>query len=272
MRLGVSTSFSHDNGQEWARKHKALGLGAVVFPLDYTAEPEKIREYVEAAKREDLIIAEVGIWKNILAEDLKEREEATAYAIGQLQLADAIGARCCVNIAGAVIGKRWDGPAKENFSKETWQRTVESIQHIVDVVQPKHTKYTIEPMPWMIPSGPEEYLKLLEDINRPSVGVHLDIVNMINCPQRFFFQESFMQECFEKLKGKICSCHLKDIRLKEEYTFQLEEVACGEGALNIELYTQLAAKEQDMPMIIEHLDSDEKYIEVLRYVQSRLAL
>lgn len=271
MLLGISTALTHRDGWEWAKKHKELGLGAVVFPLDHRASHEKIDEYVAAAKKEGLVIAEVGVWRNVLADDLTEREEALSYAIGQLRLADAIGAKCCVNIAGTPVGNRWDGGNKENFSKEAWQRTVESIQYIVDTAAPKHTKYTIEPMPWMIPTGPEEYLRLIEAINRPSVGVHLDIVNMINCPERYFFQEAFMSECFDKLKGKICSCHLKDIHLKEAFTFQLEELACGKGCLNMEHYVALATKEnKEMPMIIEHLQTDEEYIQVLRYVQERL--
>lgn len=48
-------------------------------------------------------------------------------------------------------------------------------------------------------------------------GVHLDAVNMITSPRRYFFNDEFLEECFRKLGGAICSCHLKDIRLKEEY-------------------------------------------------------
>ena len=54
--------------------------------------------------------------------------------------------------------------------------------------------------------------------------------NMITTPRRYFFSEEFLEECFVKLRGTIVSCHLKDIRLKPEYTFQLEECACGCGA------------------------------------------
>ena len=53
----------------------------------------------------------------------------------------------------------------------------------------------------------------------------------------------------------------------------LEECACGKGTLDLELYAQLATKEDPrMPMIIEHLGSDEEYLESLSYVQKRLGL
>ena len=94
---------------------------------------------------------------------------------------------------------------------------------------------------------------------------------MITSPQRYFFNDEFLYECFDKLKGTICSCHLKDVRLKEEYTFQLEECACGEGALDIKLYARLAeAENKAMPMIIEHLTTDEEYAASVKYVRELL--
>lgn len=135
-----------------------------------------------------------------------------------------------------------------------------------------NTKFSIESMPWMIPGSPDEYVRLIEAVDRPQFGAHLDVVNMITTPERYFFNDRFLEECFRKLDGRICSCHLKDIRLKQEYTFQLEECACGEGTLDIELYARLASAQNPcMPMIIEHLDTDSQYIESVRYVQRRLA-
>ena len=150
---------------------------------------------------------------------------------------------------------------------------VSMIQQIIDTAQPTHTKFCIESMPWMIPSSPDEYLRLIEDVDREMFGTHLDVVNMITTPRRYFFNDEFLMECFEKLHGTIVSCHLKDIRLKPEYTFQLQECACGEGSLNLELYAQLAnAENPHMPMIIEHLTTDEEYIASVKYVRERLRL
>ena len=125
----------------------------------------------------------------------------------------------------------------------------------------------------MIPSSPDEYLRLIEDVDRAEFGTHLDVVNMITTPRRYFFNEEFLEECFVKLHGTIVSCHLKDIRLKPEYTFQLEECACGDGTLNIELYARLASSEApDMPMIIEHLSTDEEYVSSVKYVKTVLGI
>lgn len=219
-----------------------------------------------------ITIAEVGIWRNVLAKDANERNQSLEYAIGQLRLADSIGARCCVNVAGTPHGPRWDGGYKENFDSNTRKLIIESIRTIIDEAKPCNTKFTIEPMPWMVPTGPDDYLRLIDEVERDSFGVHLDIVNMVTSPERYFGLNDFMEECFDKLGDKICSCHLKDIMLREEYTFQLRECACGKGILDIPRYAQLASSyDKDMPMIIEHLSSDEAYIASLNYVRSVLA-
>lgn len=273
MKLGISSRLEHTTPQNWASKHKALGLESVVFPVSCLDGEDCVMAYKKAADDAGLIVAEVGIWRNTLAADPQERRQWIDYSIQQLRMADEIGAKCCVNVVGTPYGPRWDGGYRNNFSKELWQMAIGMIREIIDTARPKQTKFCIESMPWMIPSTPDEYLKLIEEVDRTEFGTHLDVVNMITSPQKYFFNDEFLHECFEKLKGTICSCHLKDIRLKEEYTFQLEECACGQGTLDLELYARLADVENpDMPMIIEHLTTDEEYAASVKYVRNRLRL
>ena len=271
MYLGISSSLEHRSPEEWAAKHKALGLDTVNFPVCCDDGEDVYMAYKKAADEVGLTIAEVGVWRNTLAADPDERKHWIDYAVRQLRMADAIGADCCVNVVGTPYGPRWDGGYRENFSRELWDMAVSMIQQIIDTAQPTHTKFCIESMPWMIPSSPDEYLRLIEDVDREMFGTHLDVVNMITTPHRYFFNDEFLMECFEKLHGTIVSCHLKDILLKPEYTFQLQECACGEGTLNLELYAQLATAENPhMPMIIEHLTTDEEYVASVKYVRERL--
>ena len=272
MRIGISTSLKHDTPKEWAEKMAAYGCRSVVFPVDYTAPDSLISDYVEEAKKHDLRIAEVGIWKNVFAIDQAEREEARQRALSQLRLADEIGADCAVNVAGTWGGPIWDGGYTENYGKEAWDRIVAYIQDLIDTVKPKHTTYSIEAMPWMYPTGPDEYVRMIKQVDRAEFSCHLDVVNMINCPERYFFSGEFLDEVFDKMGGFVKSCHLKDIRLRDELTFQLQEVACGEGTLDIGKYMSLAHKcDPDMPMIIEHLNTDEEYEKSLSYVKEIMA-
>lgn len=270
MKLGISSALAHATPEEWASQQKTIGCECVVFPKSCRDREEEIAAYEQAARQQGLQIAEVGIWRNALAIDEKERNDAMDYSIGQLKLADRLNARCCVNVAGST-GPVWDGAYKENFSKATWDRTVRMIQEILDEAKPTHTYFTIESMPWMIPGSPEEYLRLLEAVNRERFAVHLDIINMITTPERYFFPERFLEQTFSLLGPHIRSCHLKDILLLPEFTFQLRECACGEGTFPLEEYCMMADRaDSEMPIIIEHLDTDEAYLQSLRYVKQRL--
>jgi len=273
MRVGLASPLNHNNAQHWAKQLRELGCGCVNFPLNCNDDKDRVKAYVDAARENDLVIAEVGVWNNMLDSDTEKRKAAIDYNIRQLIFADEIGAVCAVNVAGTPHGPRWDGGYRENFSPETFDMTVETIRYILKQADPKKAFFSIESMPWMIPSGPKEYLKLIRRVDHPMFAAHLDIVNMITSPKRYFFNDEFLKECFSVLKGRICSCHLKDIRLKEEFTFQLEECKLGEGTLDLELFAKFASEENpDMPMIIEHLNTDEEYKSSLYYFKNRLGL
>ena len=166
MYLGISSQLEHSSPQDWAAKHVALGLKSVNFPVSYIEGEDKFMAYKKAADEAGLVIAEVGVWRNTLAADPQERRKWIDYAVGQLRMADEIGAKCCVNVVGTSCGPRWDGGYRGNFSPEIWKEAVAMIREIIDTARPKNAKFSIESMPWMIPSSPDEYVRLIEDVDR----------------------------------------------------------------------------------------------------------
>lgn len=267
MKLGLSSSLAHSTAEEWASKLAEAGCRAVNFPLDYTCSEELIDAYAEAAQKYYLTIAEVGAWCNPISPDKEVRKEALKRCKGQLRLAEKLKARCCVNVSGSK-GARWDGAYRENLTQETWREMIESIQEIIDAVKPEHTFYTIEPMPWMYPMGPDEYVKMIQEVDREAFGVHMDVFNWITSVNRYFYHEEFMEECFAKLGKYIKSCHLKNVYLYQNFTLQLKETACEKGSLHLEKYAELIENlDKDMPVIIEHLNSEEEYLTSLVYVK-----
>ncbi len=270
MRLGTSSPLKHGSPREWAENQVSLGCRSVVFPVQSNEPKEKIDAYKKEAEEHDLLIAEVGIWRNALAVDMAERTEIRNYCVSQLKLADYLGARCAVNVAGA-FGPRWDGPYRENFSQEARKETVKMVQDIIDRAEITNTYFTLEPMPWMIPTGPEDYLRLIEEVNRERFAVHMDIINMINSADRYFAAEEFVDKCAGLLGNRIRSCHIKDIHLKQEYTIRLEECAPGCGEFPLKYYVQKMNEiDPDMPVILEHLNTDEEYVRYMEYLKKVL--
>ncbi|UCG86895.1 MAG: TIM barrel protein [Gemmatimonadota bacterium] len=258
MRLGASLETGSEDPEEIARTYAIAGYSAAVCPPLWLEQRERIRAIREAFHRHDVVLAEVGVWNNMLHPDPDHRTANVEANIHALALADEVGALCCVNIAGSFHPARWDAPHPRNLSEEAFELTVQNVRRIVDSVMPKRARYTLETMPWMIPDSADSYLRLIEAVDRPMFGVHLDPVNLINCPSRYYDNAGFLRECFAKLGPWIVSCHGKDILLREQLTVHLDEVRPGLGALNYNVFLhELSRLRGDVPLILEHLPPEE---------------
>lgn len=268
MRLGGAVFVDRNDLDAWARAQVEAGYSAVMPPFGYDAEESKIATLHALCKRHNLLIAEVGAWSNPISPDDATRKKALDFCIKSLDFAERLGARCCVNIAGA-RGEQWDGPHPDNLTEETFDLIVETTRAIIDSVKPHRTCYSLETMPWVFPDSPESYLRLVHAINRPGqFGVHLDPVNIINSPARFFENGKFLRHCFETLAPYIVSCHAKDITLSGKLTVHLDEVAPGKGALDFDVYlAEMAKLNVDTPLILEHMSTQEEYAEATRFVR-----
>jgi len=258
MRLSGPLPGKITDPDSWIAAVRHAGYGAANLPFGPEADEATITAYLEAAAMADITIAEVGAWSNPIDPDPAKAREAIAHCRRRLGFAERIGARCCVNITGARNPTKWDGPHVDNFSEATFDLIVETTREIVDAVNPKRTFYTLETMPWIFPSNPDEYLALIKAIDRPGVAVHLDPVNMINSPARYYRNGDFIRECFAKLGPLIRSCHAKDIILRESLTVHLDECRPGQGALDYGVFlTELAKLDADIPIALEHLPQEE---------------
>jgi sugar phosphate isomerase/epimerase len=267
MRLGGPVSGFADP-DAWVEMCRSKGYRAAYCPVDGKADDATVAAYVEAARHADIVIAEVGAWSNPISPDETVRRQAIAHCQAQLALAERVGALCCVNIAGSRNPQQWDGPHAENCSAETFHMIVETTRAIIDAVQPMRTCYSLETMPWIFPSSPQEYLRLVEAIDRPAFGVHLDPVNMINCPERYFRNGAFIEECFALLGTRIKSCHAKDIMLSGNLTVHLDEMRPGLGGLDYRtLLREMDRLDPDTPLLLEHLATHEEYAEAAHYVR-----
>jgi len=256
MRLGAPIEAA-STPQAWVESLKKYGYRAAYCPVDAREDAATRQAYVRAAAQADIVIAEVGAWSNPISPDDSVRKVAIEKCQQQLALADDMGARCCVNIAGA-RGEKWDGPYADNFSADTFDLIVETVRQIMDAVKPTRTFYTLEPMPCIVPDSPDSYLDLIKAIDRPQFAAHLDPVNMISSPRRYFNNAAFIEECFDKLGPYIKSCHAKDTLIREPLTVHLDEVRPGLGTLDYATYLRCANRlDADTPFMLEHLPMSE---------------
>jgi len=258
MRLSGPIFEKTSDPESWIAAVRRAGYAAAEVPLPSTSDDVTVNAYLAAAARADILVGEVGAWSNPIDPDPAKAREAMAKCQAQLNWAERIGARSCVNIAGSRHPAKWDGPHAENFSSDTFDLIVQTTRAIIDAVKPKRTFYTLETMPWIFPSSPDEYLDLIQAIDRPGFAAHLDPVNMINCPARAYRTGDFIRECFAKLGPWIKSCHAKDIILRENLTVHLDECRPGTGMLDYGTFLrELSRLHPDTVLALEHLPEEE---------------
>jgi sugar phosphate isomerase/epimerase len=268
IRLGAPIFTRFDDPDAWAQAHRAKGYRAAYCPVPLNAPDDTVKKFAEAAKKHELVISEVGAWSNPLSQDEATAKAALEKCIMALDLAERIGANCAVNISGG-RGDIWDGPHPDNLTFETFGLVVEQSRKIIDAVKPKRAFWTLEAMPWMYPTGPDEYLSLIRAIDRPGFGVHLDPVNMVHSPIRYARNADLIRECFSQLGPWIKNCHAKDISLSAKLTTHLDEVIPGRGALDYGVFLRELEKlgNPRVALMLEHLQTADEYEEAAAYVR-----
>ncbi|MBN1346878.1 MAG: sugar phosphate isomerase/epimerase [Phycisphaerae bacterium] len=267
MRLGGPSFAKTKDPEELALAHRKLGYRAAYCPNVGLDDAARIRDLSDAFAKHDVVIAEVGRWCNLLDADAAKRKENLRKVTDGLALADAIGARCCVDIAGSYNEKVWYGPDPKNVSKAFFDATVENARKIIDAVKPRRAKLCLEMMGWALPDSADSYLELIKAVDRPGFGAHLDVCNLINSPRRFYDSAGVINECFDKLGRWITSCHAKDLKWNVEMNVHFVEVTVGTGSVDEgTLLRRLSTLGHDAPLMLEHCPNAEEYDKGRRYL------
>jgi sugar phosphate isomerase/epimerase len=253
MRFG-GPIHGFSNPEEWVARHREWGYNTSYCPVGDDTPEDVVAEYARAAVENDLPIAEVGIWNNPF-----EGPEAIEKCKRRLELAERVGARCAVNIAGS-RGGQWDGPDARNYLPETLDMIVATVREVIDDVRPQRAKYAIETMPWMVPDDAESALELVRAVDREAFGIHYDPVNMVTSPRLFYRTGEMVREFVSRVGPHIVAVHVKDIALRSKLTVHLDEVRLGLGGFDVAaLVTEVQRLDPDIPLLLEHLDSEEDY-------------
>lgn len=267
LRLGGPSFAKTDDSEELALAHRTLGYRAAYCPGVTLKDSARIKALANAFAKHDVVIAEVGRWVNLLDADTEKRKQNLQTVTEGLALAEAIGAGCCVDIAGSFNPTSWFGPHPDNLTPKFFDAAVENARKIIEAVKPKRAKFCYEMMGWAMPHTPDNCLKLIRAVDRKAFGVHLDPCNLINSPEKFYRNADLLNECFDKLGRWIVSCHAKDLTWDIEMNVHFREVVPGTGSLDYSTFLRrLAQLPQNPPLMIEHLKNAEEYAAAAKYI------
>ncbi len=255
MRLGGPIFKQTTDPAVLVAEHRRLGFGAAY--ATWVEDPAARGEYKAAFAEADIVLAEYGAYcLNILDTDPALRQANIDEICRRLERAEAMGARCCVMHGGSVETGGWGRANPENLSEKSFLETVRIVQDIIDRVRPAATKLVMETESYLFPDGPEEYLRLLDAVDRPEFGVHFDPVNIISSPRRFYWNGRFIRESLALLGDRVVSCHAKDLNMAPIYpTIRIDETFVGDGVLDYDTYLREIDRLRPSPtLMIEHLD------------------
>src|SRR2546426_9681312 len=175
MRLGGPIFVKSDDPAVLAKAHRDLGYRAAYAPEVSLTDKDRISAVIKEFAAQDVAIAEVGAWVNMLDPDPEKRRKNMAYVTERLALAEALGARCCVDISGSYNPDVWYGPHPKNLSPEFMDATAENARKLFEGAKPRGTTFSIELMPWNPPTGPVENLAPFQPVTRKASAVTLDV-------------------------------------------------------------------------------------------------
>jgi sugar phosphate isomerase/epimerase len=257
--------------EKWVAALRKKGYSTAYCPVGTNATDSLCAEYEQAAKEADIVIAEVGAWSSPICRDEATAADGRRRCVEGLRLADRIGAKCCVNVSGS-RGLPWNSHDPENLTPGTFDIIVGFVQGLIDEVKPTRACFTLETMQWMYPDSPESYAQLVKAIDREHCAVHFDPTNLICSPQLYYRTGEIITEFVAKLGPKIKSCHAKDISLSEKSTVHLDEVLPGTGNLDYRTFLrELNTLGPDVPLMIEHLGSEEQYDQAAAFIRKTAA-
>lgn len=269
-RLGGKIFTESDDPRDIARAHRASGYRAAFCPPVSLDDEERIRDIAYAFEQEDVVIAEVEAWCNLIGPDEAGQQQSFDYVCERLALADEIGARCCIAVSGSVAASPssfYYEPHEDNLSQRGFDLTVETVRSIIDAVKPKRAKFCLELMQFLLPDSAESYLQLIRAVDREAFAAHVDPVNIIVSPRQYFNNALLIAEFFKLLGPWIVGGHAKDIRLRRELALHFEEVIPGQGNLDYKVYLrELNKLSKDFSLLLEHLNSQEEYAQARNYI------
>ena len=271
---GQMAGTGSEDPYAWASECKRLGYRAGYCPPTKSSETTHLKAIRDAFTQADVVIAEVGAWRNLMTPDLPARKANLEFVIDQMVVANEIGARCCVDITGSFDAATLSGPHPKNFSQEFIDGTIQNVRAIIDAVKPTRSKFAIEMKGCNFPEGPDQYLQLIKAVDRPQFGVHVDICNIVNTPQRFYGNTALIRETFAKLGNWVVSCHAKDLLWVPQVNLNFQEVAPGRGGIktanvpgiDYAVYIDEVVK-VGAPLMLEHFRTLEEYADGAAYIR-----
>jgi len=250
---------------ESVRAVREKGMTACIATADqwHDMPDSTVRELRAALDQHDVVIFEVGGYRNMLHTDETMRQEYLKRLAYCLESAERIGCKMVGTISGS---RNPDGNEfvdnymvhPDNWTLETWNILIASIKQVLKDTEGMQAALGMEAQVTTNLDGPLAHERLMIDVGSERVKVNLDPTNMVHL-YNHFHTTALINECFDRLGENIFGCHAKDtFVLPHSQTVHVQEVCPGRGNLDYETYfVRLSHMKWSRALLPEHIPADQ---------------
>lgn len=262
MQLGATVSLEDAIG---------LGVTAAGIAAETPLSDAELVELGRSYTRAGITPVQTNGYCNLVATDEAIRRENVAATRELLRKADLAGSRAVVLGGGhrdPAVPRDVFSAHPDNWKPEAIELLAQSCREIVDGLDLKTTRLSVETWVMTPLDSPKSVRRFLDLVRHKSVGILFDPVNMMNLDRHFRTGE-FIAECFDTFGDDIVHVHAKDTRLlAAEFTYKMAEAPIGTGQLDYaELLRQMSRRAEDLPLVVEHLGKREDYADAIAYIR-----
>ena len=234
------------------------------------APESEVKELKDALRMYDVEFFDLHTVTLNIHPDEAERRKKHKYVTEQCEAAERIGCTMVTTHTGTCATESPVAPHKDNWTQETWRKSVAAIKEILKDSAGMKVPLGIEAVNMTAMNNPRAHRRLVDEIGDPRVKVCLDPVNMIHMGN-YYRTTELIEECFDLLSGHIIAAHAKDSFTLNRMSMYITEVAPGKGVLDYESYLAgLSRLEKPVALIIEHIPEDQ-YAGAKKFIEDTAA-
>lgn len=267
--MSITEAVRRIREQGYTSANYSYGVGTRNKWLD--ASESEIAELKKACSDYDVEIFDTMIWTNLIHPDEKTRQENLKYAAENVEAAERIGCRMVTAVTGSRDPEFYIAMHPDNWTRETWDVTIDSIRQILRDTSGCKTVLGMEAVVTTNIDGPRAHKRLIEDVGDPRCKVCLDPTNMMSVA-RYYHSTETLNECFDLLGEDILGCHAKDtLILRNRMLAYITEVPPGEGVQDYETYlVRMSRMKWPRTLLLEHF-APEKYPPAKAFIEKTAA-
>ena len=234
--------------------YTACEAGAAAW--DYSITDSEIREMRAALKQHDVEFYTLHVWINIIDPDLEKRAKAHKLNCQAIEMADRLGMKFILTHAGGrnPLGK--DSPHPLNWTRETWNMSVDAVKKILKDTSGSTVDLGFEAVNSCNNNTPQSHVRLKKDVGDPRVKVTLDPSNMLH-PGTFFRTSELINQCFDLIGEDIVYAHAKD-QIWKDMMPTIVPATLGTGSMDYELFlARLSRLKRPRCLLLEHLPKEQ---------------